>query len=116
MELGEIIGQHLGATPGVRCKWSRLLEMRPRFGKLLELRRDGRFVLWRASKDSGLAAMLQEMRQRVLIRLSFEIALNVELRVEVRRRVASLAIANVNIVLKRIDAGGSHVLVGFKIK
>lgn len=115
VELREIIRKHLGAWLGAMRQRSLLLEQRAWLGEALDLRGNGRFVFGRDRKDTFFVLVLEIVQQRILVRPSFEIALNIELSIEFVRGIASLLEAVKNKMLKGIDARRGDIPIGCQI-
>ncbi len=69
MELGEVIGEDLGAPVAARRQRSELLEMRSRPGESFDLSRDRCIVLRWDGEYAGLPAMLQIVLEGVALRI-----------------------------------------------
>jgi hypothetical protein len=66
-------------------------------------------------RKNPLVAILEIVTQRVLVRFSFEVPLDIESRIKLSGRIAVLPISLAYEMFKRIDLGVGYVLIGFKI-
>ena len=115
MELREIIRKHLGAWLGAMRQRSLLFEQRARPCEALDLRGNSRFVFGRNRKDTFFVLVLKIMQQGIMVRLPFEIALDIEFSIEFIRWIASLLVSVKNKMLKGIDARRGDVPIGLQI-